>query len=75
MATDTLVSIGLAARQCGVSRERLGQLIDKKKIPVVRDSVGRRFLEQAVLDRLLCERRAQGLEAPWPRVKSTHDSA
>jgi len=66
MATVTLVPIGVAARQLGVSRERLVQLADKGRIPVVRDSTSRRFIEQAVLDQLVRERRAPGRETAWP---------
>ncbi len=55
-----LISIGVAARHLGMSTERLRQLADAGKVNVVRDSLGRRFLEESELIRLASERKKRG---------------
>ena len=56
---QTLVPIGVAAREVGISRERLKFLADAGRLPVVRDVLGRRFVEAEDLNRLRRQRQAQ----------------
>lgn len=48
--------LGLAARHAEISRERLGQLANRGDIKVIKDSTGRRFVEDRELQRFLRDR-------------------
>jgi len=54
-----LIPIGVAARELGLSRERLSQLVRAGRVDVVRDSLGRRFLEDQELTRIREQRESQ----------------
>ncbi len=53
-----LVPIGIAARALSMSRERLKQLADAGRVSVVKDTLGRRFVDEQELRRLLDDREA-----------------
>jgi len=54
----------------GISRERLRQLIDRGKIPAIRDAAGHRFLEEITVQRLLAEGKMPGpMAAAYPKTR------
>ena len=69
--TYMLVPIGVAARRAEISRERLKQLADAGRVAVVRDSLGRRFLEAVELERFLCERKRERRAAKRGKTSQT----
>ena len=54
-----LFPLGVAARRLEISRERLKQLADAGQVTVVRDVLGRRFVEAEELERVRRERSNQ----------------
>jgi hypothetical protein len=55
-----LVPIGIAARQLGISRERLKTLADAGRVRgVVRDTLGRRFVDAREVERMARARQKQ----------------
>ncbi len=74
-AGRVLVPIGVAARKLDMSRERLRVLADSGRVEVVRDSIGRRFLETQELDRLLRDLEARRKAAEAIRRHATRVTA
>jgi predicted site-specific integrase-resolvase len=63
-----LVPVGVAARRLDVSREQLVKQIKAGKVPAVVDSIGRRFVESEVIERLALDRRRRGKAYTWPKA-------
>ena len=62
------ITTGTVARQLGLSRERVLQLLAQAGITAERDSTGRRLLSPQDIERLLRQREASGARQRRPEL-------